>query len=158
MTDAALSLDALRQRVGDDDGHLPNGRAEDVDAAAWATFLDELQHSGWQVRRGDDPSDDWPRTAAAAAAHDGLTLHGQPSDNVWVNIFPSWGTDSIWFDFNVREMQRQQDADALMAFLRLLGRAAQRPVLLSYEGADEMVFARYEPAQDALVWSDRADG
>ena len=158
MTGAALSLDALRQRVADDDGHLPNGRAECVDAAAWAAFLGELRHSGWHVRRGDDPSHDWPLTEAAAAAHDGLTLHVQASDTVRVNVFPSWGTDSIWFDFNIREMQRQQDADALMAFLRLLGRSAHRPVLLSYEGADEMVFARYEPAQDALVWSDEADG
>ncbi len=151
MTGPILPLDALRQRVTDDDGYLPNGRAEDVDAAAWASFLGELQRSGWPVTRGDNPSQDWPLTAAAAG-QDGLTLHVQPSDGVRVNVFPSWGIDSIWFDFSLREMQRQEDADALMAFLRLLGRATQRDVLLSYEGADEMMFARYEQARDALAW------
>lgn len=152
MTGSVLPLDALRQRVTDDDGYLPNGRAEDVDAGVWATFLGALQGSGWLLIRDDDPSQDWPLTAEAAGSVDGLTLHVQLSDSVRVNVYPSWGLDSIWFDFSVRELQQQEDADALMAFIRLLGQAAQRDVLLSYEGADEMVFARYEVARDALGW------
>jgi hypothetical protein len=147
-----LALDALRQRVTVDDGYLPNGRAEDVDASGWATFLAELRRSGWPLEVGGDPLGDWPGTAAAA--ENASTLRVQPSHDVQINIFPSWGTDSIWFDFSLRDMQRQEDADALMAFLRLLGRAVQRDVLLSHEGADEMVFAHYVQAQDAVVWTE----
>ncbi|WP_461024507.1 hypothetical protein [Thalassiella azotivora] len=154
MTGPRLSLPTLWQRFTVEDGSLPNGRAEDVGPGAWTSFLDALARAGWDVTQGDPPLLQGQRGAVPLPSNEeGSTLHVRPSWGVLVNVFPNWGDDSIWFDFDVREMQRQQDADALMAFLRLLGQSVQRPVLLSYEGADHLVFARYEPRLDALVWT-----
>ena len=40
----------------------------------------------------------------------------------------------------------------------MLGLAVLRVVDLSYEGADELVFARYDPATDAVSWVATASG
>lgn len=71
-----------------------------------------------------------------------------------INLYPSWGTEAVWFDFDAREIRHQADADALSDFIRMLGQAVGRPVELSYEGRDEEVFATYAPDRDEFEWSD----
>lgn len=152
MTSHPLPLAALAERVTEDDGCLPNGCARSVDSAGWSAFLADLRARGWPVTWDGEPIADWPETAEDVGREDCPALQVRPSDSVRIRVFPSWGTDSIWFDFDVREMKRQQDADSLFAFVQMVGQAAQRVVDLSYEGFDEMVFARYDPAEDTMLW------
>jgi hypothetical protein len=76
------------------------------------------------------------------------------SPSVTVVLYPSWGTDEVWFDFSAQAMRTQEDVDALSAFIRTLGRVVGHRVELSYEGRDEDVFAAYDPNADEFFWTD----
>jgi hypothetical protein len=75
------------------------------------------------------------------------------SPTVDIVLYPSWGTDEVWFDFDARQMRTQEDVDALSAFIRTLGRVSGHRVELSYEGRDEDVFAAYDPNTDEFFWT-----
>jgi hypothetical protein len=72
---------------------------------------------------------------------------------VQVNLWPAWGWQDLWFDFDIREITDQRAATALGHFVQALATSTDRQVLLSYEGADDAVFAWYDPAQDQVTWA-----
>jgi hypothetical protein len=78
--------------------------------------------------------------------------HVQIGADVIVTLYPSLGTDAVWFDFDTREMRSQAEVDALCEFIRTLGRLVDGPVELSYEGGSR-VFAVYEPQGDEFRWT-----
>lgn len=149
MEHQLLSLRLLRAAAGD--GELPNGHAPEVGAAEWVAFLDALEASGWPTSWYAETSPIWPVTLDDLHDEERGCFSVQVSDTVRVNVFPSWGLDCIWFDFSLREVQTQDDTDRLSDFVRLLGRSVHRPVLLSHEGSDELVFATYQPSTDTIV-------
>ena len=148
-----LLLTELQARVTDDDGDLPNGRAANVGVEGWRAFLAVLRTTGWSVTWDETILAAFPETLDDLMTEDVLTLHVEPKADVRMNVFPSWGFDHVWFDFSIRELNSQSDADALFEFVRLLGRSVGRPVALSYEGPDDHVFATYDPGDDAIAWS-----
>jgi hypothetical protein len=150
-----LTLADLRARLDPEDGCLPNGRAAGVNDSDWSRFLAALRDTGWKVLSGLNDDRPFPKTMEnllADEATENVTLRIEAGPDVHVNVFPNWGLDIIWFDFDVRELKSQDDADSLHAFVRLLGRSVDKPVVLSYEGDDDMPFVRYEPARDTYMW------
>jgi hypothetical protein len=143
----------LAQRVATDGMALPNGGARNVSPSAWMHVLDQLSQDEWPTT--------WPEAGGRRPqrlddlADDAFALaRVQVGPSVLVHLYPSWGTDDLWFDFDARELQHQPDADALSDFIRMLGQTVGRPVELSYEGRDEEVFATYAPDSDEFDWSD----
>jgi hypothetical protein len=149
-----LTLLELHRRVWDGQfGYLPNGRAEQVGSDAWELIVGVITGAGWQIsveegtRILEKPSD--ARAALSASAW-AVTL----SHEVRVNLFPMWGAQDVWFDFDMRELRGDGEVALLSRFIRLLGDTLNRPVLLSLEGADDNVFASYMPHTGVYEWSD----
>lgn len=66
---------------------------------------------------------------------------------------------SIDFDFDFDSRQLAGDGlDACFAFLRTVGRALEKPVLLKHEGVDAWALAKYDPEVDDIVAEDRRPG
>lgn len=156
MIDDVLTHEELHARFDlDDGGYLPNGRVEGATDADWLALLHSLRTARWPVEsgvRGDRPTPKRIKDLLADAEEEAVALRIEPGSGVQVNIFPDWGLDTIWFDFDVRQMTTDVEIEGLRAFLRLLGRCVHKPVVLSHEGADDLVFAQYQPADDSFTW------
>ena len=149
----SLDYVGLQRRLANDGMVLPNGRALNVSAAAWENLLDRLAQKQWATTWPDSEGIR-PRDKADLSKPAFALARVQVTATVRVNIFPSWGTDAVWFDFDAREMREQDDADALSDFIREVGQTVGRTVELSYEGRDGDVFAAYVPDLDDFRWTD----
>lgn len=147
-----LRLADLKRHVKEDDGVLPNGRADRVMARAWPEFLRGLSDAAWPVTVNGDRVDVRAWTVEDLPAGNALILKVAVTSEVGINVFPGWGLDSIWFDFDIRQMREQKHADALDAFVCLLATSTEREVRLSYEGSDDIVFARFSPRDSSWRW------
>jgi hypothetical protein len=154
----AIQLERLVQAVAPDDGCLPNGRVEQVDLADWWRAAQACGHPGWSSswrgwsdEAGDLTGDGWPGLDLIESAR-AQCLQLLIPPRVQINVWPAWGWQTLWFDFDVREMTDQRAASALGHFVYELAAATGRQVLLSYEGADGAVFARYDSATDHVTW------
>ena len=132
---------------------LPNGRALGATEAGWRELLALLRNSDWSTT--------WPSShgrcpSTLADLADEAFASGlvDVSPSVTIVLYPSWGTDEVWFDFSARMMRTQDDVDALSAFIRTLGRVVGHRVELSFEGRDGDVWAAYEPTADEFAWTD----
>jgi len=132
---------------------LPNGRALGATETGWRDLLALLRNSEWPTTW---PSSQGrcPSTLADLAEDAFASGLVDVSPSVTIALYPSWGTDEVWYDFSTRMMRTQDDVDALSAFIRTLGRVVGHRVELSYEGRDEDVWAAYEPNADAFAWTD----
>jgi len=149
------SLDhvGLQRRLANDGMVLPNGRALNVSASAWQDLLDRLSQERW-VTSWPYGGGTRPRGVADLATPAFALARVQVTATVRVTLFPSWGTDAVWFDLYAREIREQDDADALSDFIREVGRTVGRTVELTYEGRDADVFAAYVPDLDDFRWTD----
>jgi hypothetical protein len=150
---------SLLRAVTPDDGAMPDGRVEHVDLSLWQAVgraIADLEWSaswtGWSEEDGDLEGDGWPDPDLIQSAR-AQRIDVQISPKVKVRVWPSWGWQELWFDFDISEITDQHAATALGHFVYLLGHVTQRQVLLSYEGAGHHVFARYDPATDQTTWS-----
>ena len=131
---------------------LPNGRALNVSGAAWEDLLDRSAREQWSTS-WPESGEGSPRGARDLSDDAFAVAHVQVTPTVLVIVYPSRGTDAVRFDFDVREMRQQVDADALSNFIRMLGQTVGRPVELSDEGRDGDVFATYAPDLDEFEWA-----
>jgi hypothetical protein len=108
----------------------------------------------WKTSWGLAPNGAWP--ASPEDLTHAVFASGQVAlgPGVVVNVFPSWGTDAIWFDVDARDLTSRPAADSLSDVIRALGRTVDRSVLLSYEGRDSELFAAYRPVPDTFEWLD----
>jgi hypothetical protein len=155
----AIELTRLKQAVTPDDGPLPNGRVEHVDLAHWQRFSQACDRQGWSSswqgwsdESGSLEGEGWPASGLFESTQVQKVQVVIPP-GVQVNVWPGWGWQTLWFDFDVREIADQVTASALGHFVYELGTATGGQVLLSYEGADGAIFARYDPASDTVAWS-----
>lgn len=79
-----------------------------------------------------------------------------PIASLQINVF-LLQEKSIDFDFDSRQLAGD-GLDACFAFLRTVGRALEKPVLLKHEGVDAWALARYDPEVDDIVAEDRLPG
>lgn len=141
------------RRLEGDGMTLPNGRALGATEEAWRDFLGVLKDSDWTTSW---PSSNgrWPSTLAELADEAFASCHVEVSPAVSIVLYPSWGTDQVWFDFAWEPMRTQADVDVFSTFVRVLGRTTGHQVHLSYEGDDENVFATYDSDSDSFSWAD----
>ena len=67
-------------------------------------------------------------------------------------IFRLWSESEISFDVDLRELQGQQGADTLCAFLRAIGSRLGKPVLMTPEGGGrERAVLGYDPDLDKVT-------
>jgi hypothetical protein len=149
-----LELSGLQRRLDEDGMALPNGRAADVRDIGWIRFLDVLRDNSWRTTWPSAGPNGWPSSMDDLNAHEFESGDVSVSEGVCIRLYPSRGTDSVWFDFDLRQLTHQKDADALSQFVRALAQAVQRPVQLTYEGDDDRVFALYDVHSDEFEWCD----
>ncbi|MBX3314697.1 MAG: hypothetical protein KF906_10290 [Actinobacteria bacterium] len=87
-------------------------------------------------------------TTKPPARAGGFAPSGRP-DSIQVNVF-SLQEASIDFDFDSSELAGD-GLDACFAFLRAVGRALAKPVLLKHEGFDGPPFARYDAELEEVI-------
>ena len=153
-----IQLARLVRAVTPDDGCLPNGRVEQVDLSHWlrvAQACDRLRWAsswqGWSDDAGNLSGDGWPGPDLIESAN-AQCIQVLIPPGVQVNLWPAWGWQTLWFDFDMREISDQRAAGALGQFVHELAAATRGQVLLSYEGDDSAVFARYD-LLDRVAWT-----
>ena len=122
----------------------------------WA--VSELRSEGWPLTYLVDGQ---PRQLPAAV-QDVLSLRdgvGVVALKVWpvpgiLAIFRPYEAAQIDFDVDLRELQGQQQLDALCRFLMAIGRKLGKPVLMTPEGADNDPVLGYDVAADRLPRGD----
>lgn len=62
-----------------------------------------------------------------------------------------FGEDEIEFDLDPREVSGQEGLDELCAFVRTVGRALERRVIVTLENSQEVELMAYEPDRDEIV-------
>ena len=133
---------------------LPDGLVEETSIADWQHLLDLVRSKGWRSEwvEGEAPDD----ATELFAEEDLHTIKLWPIESLQVNVFPN-GEASIDFDFDSRQLAGD-GLDACFAFLRTVGRALEKPVLLKHEGVDAWALAKYDPEVDDIVAEDRLPG
>lgn len=59
--------------------------------------------------------------------------------------------EEIEFDVDPREVSSQRGLDAVCEFVRIVGQAASKAVVLTMESSPELVIASYEPSTDQIA-------
>jgi hypothetical protein len=63
-----------------------------------------------------------------------------------------FGADNIEFDCDPRDITGPPQAEMLAGFMRLLGQATRKSVILCHENAQHLVIARCLPPEGEVVW------
>jgi hypothetical protein len=136
------------------DGSLLDGVIACTTISDWQAVIDLVRSVGWWY---DFVQDGRSRRMPAHAAdiladrhQSAITLHVRPVPTILVNLH-FFGTDSIDFDFDPRELQSQEDLDVLCHVLRTLGRKLGKPVILSPEGMPGKPLAAYDPGSGRVT-------
>ena len=136
-------------------GSLPDLFIPDATVHGWQTLLDLVTMSGWQWRFVVE-TEEQPLQAAASIFARGteaeiVELRVWPVPGVLAN-FRFWSETEISFDVDLRELQGQQGADTLCAFLRAIGSRLGKPVLMTPEGGGrERAVLGYDPDLDKVT-------
>lgn len=155
MSDRLHPMDAeQRQRIAREiafERTLPDGLVEGTSIVDWQCFLDLVRSQGWRSEwgAGEAPGD----ATELFAEEDRLAVKMWPIESLQVNVFPNAET-SIDFDFDSRELAGD-GLDACFTFLRAVGRALEKTVLLKHEGVDAGALARYDPEADDIAAGER---
>ena len=118
-------------------GPLPDAHVPGTTVADWQRLLDLVRSRGWrhEYAEGRQVLRAPFRAEALLARYDtGAVLRVWPVLGV-LAIFRPYDSDQIDFDVDLRELQGQERLDALCGFLRAIGRALGKPVLMTPEGA-----------------------
>jgi hypothetical protein len=121
-----------------ENGSIPDLVVAGTSVADWAALLALIQAQGW---RSEYDVGGERRAVPASAADlmasdpDGLlrSLRVWPGPDIEI-IFHPWSSAEIIADVSLFEVQEQERLDVFCGFLRLLGRALDKPVALYPEG------------------------
>lgn len=139
-----------------------NGSAPDVvvpgtAVADWEALFGLIRSAGWRCEyESGEERLPLPPSAADLFAHE----PGASVRNLWVWpesgfewIIRLWTSDEILSDVSLHEIQGQEALDAFCRFLRTVGVALGKPVLMFAEGAhDDPPMMAYEVAGDRVVF------
>lgn len=148
--DAAPLFDA-------DDGSLLDAYVFDVGLDDWQRVVDTVRGQAWSLHYTVDgcasPLPEQVRAIFAAKPGSSTTLHIRPVADVLVNTH-FFSDDEIEFDFSPRELQGQERLDVLCSFLRTIGRALGKPIVVTPENVRACHLLTYSPSGDriAITW------
>jgi hypothetical protein len=137
MASAAPLFEDWKALLGAEDMKLPDGLVEGTTLGDWQRLLDCLADAPWVLtfnHRGVCAS-----SFAVSEMFDGdaaaRTISIELACTAVVVIFVRQST-SIDFDFNLDEIECQQDLNEFLDFVRVVGLATKREVRLLYEGSE----------------------
>lgn len=135
-------------------GVLPDVRVENTSIVDWQTVLDLVRLAGWAYEYSVGGT-------IAPLPILAVDMLGQPDDElvelrVWpaeemLVIFRLYAVEQVDFDVDLRELQGQDRLDLLCDFLRALGRAVGKAVVLTPEGFADFPVLGFVPAAGRVV-------
>ena len=140
------------QTAFDWDGSWRDLYVLDASRDDWHRILDALRSSGYAVRFWRD-HDAGPVPESVDGLFAGESEQGSllsiVAGGVTVNAH-FFQDDEVEFDIDPREVSTAERGEAVLALMRLIGRACDRPVRLTPENMSELVLIEYDPASDSL--------
>jgi hypothetical protein len=119
----------------------------------WQRLLDLVRAGTWPYAYTEgEHSASLPTKVAdifAPRTHS-LLLQVWPMEGVAIHCY-FFQRDQIEFDLDPREVVGQRELDAVCGFVREIGQALDKPVLVTWESAPSEPILRYEPGTDDVV-------
>lgn len=145
----------FRAEVAEDGNTLPNGRIEEASPDSWQSLLDLIQEKGWALElRSGSQTVEQPRRAVELFGDELRTLAVWPGAQVQLNFFPLTKS-CIDFDFSARDLETREAFAAFCDAMRAIAVELSSRVLLSHEGADDLVFMEITSTGE-MVWQGRS--
>ncbi len=136
------------------DGSLLDAYVFDVSMADWQHIIDVLRAQAWWLDYTLDgsslPLPEHVSDIFAARREASATLHIRPAAEVLINTH-FFSDDEIEFDFDPRELQGQDRLDVLCSFLRTVGSALNKPIVVTPENSPDRPLLTYTPSDDRLT-------
>jgi hypothetical protein len=125
-----------------------------TDMASWQRMLDGLRAAGYDLAyfRADQPSD---LPAAAAQAFPSPAEPDRRLSIRFAGVLANchfFTPEEIEFDIDPREVQGQEQLDALFGFMRCLAEAVGKEAILTAENWPDIVIFRVRPEQSAVEY------
>ena len=140
--------------VFEPDGSLLDAYVFDVSVTDWQHVLDVVRTRGWWFEyTSDNSSLPLPEDVREIFDHRGdaaTTLHIRPAAGILINTH-FFCVDEIEFDLDPREFRGQDQIDVLCSFLRTIGSALGRSVVLTPENVPECPMFTYVAADDQFT-------
>jgi hypothetical protein len=143
------------------DGGLRDVHVFSASEADWQRLLDVVSRQGWASSYSED-GEPVPMPAEVGRIFEHMKTRSvlweiRPTSEIKINCF-FFSPDEIDFDIDPREIVGQSQLDAVCEFVRVVGKALDKPVAVTWEGesAREAAFMRYEPETDAILRVDAA--
>jgi hypothetical protein len=141
-------------------GVLPDLHVPDTTLADWQAIADLVRSKGWAYEYSVDgrvtrlPADVSEMLSRREEA--GVTLKVWPTDDV-LAIFRPYCADQGDFDCGPPRVAGQERLDSLCELLRAIGRRLHKPVVMTPEGAPDILVG-YDVAVDRMVLLDGQSG
>jgi hypothetical protein len=138
-------------------GSAPDVVVPDTTVADWEALFELIRSEGWrwEYELGEERR---PLPSAAAKLFEPDPEGLRRSLRVWPDpglewIVRPWTPDEVDSDVSLHEIQGQERLDAFCRFLRTLGAALRKPVLMFAEGThDYPPMMAYEVADDQVIF------
>nr|WP_322770105.1 hypothetical protein [Frankia sp. Cr1] len=138
----------------EENGSLPDVHVPDTTIADWQAVVDLVRSRGWAY----EYSVDGRVVRLPHRVEDMLNRRNGRAGmlKVWLApdvlaIFRPYVLERIDFDVDLRQLQGQDRLDVLCQFMRAIGRALGKPVVLTPEGCDTVPLIGYELRSDCVV-------
>ena len=139
------------------DGSLRDLYIFDTTLNEWDEFLQFLKFSQYSVEYSiDDVTAEIP-----ISAHRGLNdrKHSHKLvirfDTIRLNCF-FFMENEIELDIDPKEINKQEDLDALLEFISMLGNTLSKEVFITEENSPEEVWIHYSPKQDRVYFTEHS--
>ncbi len=136
------------------DGSLLDAYVFGVSMADWQQVIDVLRAQNWSLDYTVDssslPLPEQVSDIFAARDQASPTLHIRPTPDILVNTH-FFSDGEIEFDFDPRELQGQDRLDVLCSFLRTVGSALNKPIVVTPENSPDRPLLTYTPSDDRLT-------
>lgn len=136
-----------------DNGILPDVTIAETTVTDWQAVLDLIRSEAWayeyshEDHRGQLPNAEQILDLAPDVSVD---LKVWPAPDI-LAIFRFCTAEEIDFDVDLRELQGQEQVDALCAFFRAIGGRLRKPVVMTFEGARDLPMIGYDVGLDRVV-------
>jgi hypothetical protein len=147
----SLNWDDVRRHFAHDEGWFCDVIVPSADAEL-RDLLDLIQQRGWAYEYAEDgerrrlpPYDDIKQAQQQRAP----LLTFWPGGTLPLNVH--FFDEAVETTFDPRNLHGQEDLDALVAYMRVLGRHFGSPIAVTVESRPDLELLRYEPHNDCVV-------
>ncbi|GAA4425449.1 hypothetical protein GCM10023148_28280 [Actinokineospora soli] len=149
-----LAWDEVSRFFEPDDGMLLDAYVFGTTVADWQAFIDLVRSAGWWFDYQEDgrpkPLPDRVEDVLERCGDVAALLRIRPSSEVWAHVH-FFEVEEIEVDFAPQELQGQERLDVVCGFLRAVGRALGKPMVLTPENGRELPLIGYDVVIDRVV-------